>query len=313
VSDTVALISKLRERNIKLWLDGDKLRCSAPKDALDAETRQTLATRKEEIIVLLQQSEVLADSKSTIVPIKRQGSKPPIFAVSGHGGDVFCLRELARRLDPEQPVIGIQPPGLDGSEPLHSIEALARFEIEQIRSYRPKGPYLITGHCAGGTLAFEVAQQLKANGEEVSYLALIGAPFPTSFSVTALYMLRIRQIAKGLTTGTLKDRRDRILEKLSLAGPSVEQKAGISREVKAVRDRVEEATVTACAKYRPRRYEGRVDLFIASDHWHKAERWRGYAQSVREHHMGDFMINDLLIGGHVDILAKCMNESLTST
>lgn len=312
MSEIFALVSKLREQDIKLWLDGDKLRCSAPKHALNADTRQTLASRKDEIIAFLRHAGALTDAKSTIVPIKRQGTNPPMFAVSGHGGDVFCLRELARQLDPEQPVIGIQPPGLDGGEPLNSIEALARFEIGQIRRYCPKGPYLIAGHCAGGTLAFEVAQQLKSADEEVRLLALIGAPFPTSFSFTARKMLRLHQIAKGLTTGTLKERRKKILEKLSLAGPSLEEQAGITPEVMAARDRVEEATVAACAMYRPSYYDGQIDLFIAADRWHKSERWRDYAQNVREYHMGDFNINDLLIGGHVDVLARYMNESLAA-
>jgi thioesterase domain-containing protein len=312
VSEIFALVSSLRKQDIKLWLDGDKLKCSAPKDALNAETRQTLASRKAEIVAFLRDVGALADAKSTIVPIKRQGTKPPMFAVSGHGGDVFCLRELARQLDPEQPVIGIQPPGLDGGEPLISIEALARFEIEQIRRYCPKGPYLIAGHCAGGTLAFEVAQQLKAADEEVRLLALIGAPFPTSFSFTARKMLRLHQIAKRLTTGTLKERRNKILEKLSLAGPSLEEQAGITPEVKAARDRVERATVAACAKYRPSRYDGQIDLFIAADRWHKSEKWKDYAQNVREYRMGDFDINELLIGGHVEVLAKFMNKSLST-
>lgn len=309
MNDTVALIAKLRERDIKLRLDGEKLRCMAPKGVLDAETRQTLANRKDEIVAFLWQTEALADPKSTIVPIKRQGSRPPIFAVSGHGGDVFCLRELAHQLDPEQPIIGIQPPGLDGSEPLDSIEALARFEIDQIRRYRPKGPYLIAGHCAGGTLAFEVAQQLKAASEEVSQLALIGAPFPASFSFTSRNMLRFHQIVARLTSGTLKERRDAILRKLSLVGLS--EQVVISKVVKAARDRVEKATVAACAKYRPRRYEGHIDLFITADHWHKAERWKDYAQSLREFRIENFRINDLLLGEHTEILAKSINESLT--
>jgi thioesterase domain-containing protein len=37
---------------------------------------------------------------------------------------------------------------------------------------RPSGPYLVGGYCLGGTIAYEVAQQLSAQGQEVSLLAL---------------------------------------------------------------------------------------------------------------------------------------------
>ncbi|HEV7447805.1 MAG TPA: thioesterase domain-containing protein, partial [Steroidobacteraceae bacterium] len=184
--DAAALLSTLRARDVRLWIENAQLKCSAPVGALDAGLREALASRKQEIMAFLRQAEVLKSGPASIVPIKAEGCRPPIFAVSGHGADVFCLLPLARHLHVEQPVIGVQPPGLDGTEPLRSVEALARYEIEQIRRYRPHGPYLIAGHCAGGTLAFEVVQQLVAAGQAVALLALIGSPFPTMFGRASL-------------------------------------------------------------------------------------------------------------------------------
>ena len=115
------------------------------------------------------------------MPIKPGGRRPPLFIVSGYRGDVFFMLPMSRQLHPEQMLLGVQPPGLDGSEPLSSVEALARFQVEQIRRFRPNGPYLIAGHCSGGTIAFEVAQQLTAAGMKVAFLALIGSPFPSAF------------------------------------------------------------------------------------------------------------------------------------
>ena len=151
--DTAMLLSRLRERDVGLWVGGDRLKCSAPAGALDDETRMMLASRKAEVMAFLRQAEALKSSRSTIVPIKPDGRRPPIFAVSGHGGDVFSLVALARHLDKEQPVLGVQPPGLDGTEPLTSVEALARFEIEQIRSHQHQGQYLIAGHRAAHSAA----------------------------------------------------------------------------------------------------------------------------------------------------------------
>ncbi|HEX3991496.1 MAG TPA: alpha/beta fold hydrolase [Acetobacteraceae bacterium] len=312
MSDTATLVSRLRDQDIRLWIEGDRLRCGAPADKLDAELRGTLVSRKAEIMAFLQEAKALASPSSTMVPIKRDGSKPPIFAVSGHAGDVFCLRALAHRLDPDQPVIGVRPPGLDGSEPLTSVEDLARFQVEQIRDYRPKGPYLIAGHCAGGTIAFEVAQQLRAAGHEVGLLALIGSPYPTSFRFAPQLMLRLKNWAGTVLSGSLRERQQRIMRKVRERLQSPAEEIGITPAITEARRRVEGATVAAVRRYRPQHYAGQIDLFIAADFWHKPQRWRAVAETVREHYLGDFETNDLLIGSHVPVLAQALNARLQS-
>ena len=312
MNDTALFVSRLRDLDIRLWIDGDRLRCSAPPDKLDSEMRGTLVSRKAEILAFLQEAKALASPSSTIVPIRRDGSKPPIFAVSGHAGDVFCLRALALRLDADQPVIGVRPPGLDGGDPLTSVEDLARFEIEQIRQYRPKGPYWIAGHCAGGAIAFEVAQQLTAEGEEVGLLALIGSPYPTSFGYWPQLTLRLRNRARTLFSGSLRERQRLIMRKLRERMQSPEEAAGITPAITEARQRVEDATVAAVRNYQPRRYAGAIDLFIAADFWHQPQRWREVADNVREHYLGDFETNELLIGSHVDVLAQALNARLKS-
>jgi thioesterase domain-containing protein len=304
------LLSKLREQDVRLWVEGDRLKCSAPAGALDDQTRIMLASRKEQVITFLRQAEALKNSRSTIVPIKPDGHRPPIFAVSGHGGDVFQLVALARHLDKEQPVLGVQPPGLDGTEPLTSVEALARFEIEQIRSHQSKGPYLIAGHCAGGTIAFEVAQQLTAAGQKLALLALIGSPFPTMFRRTQQLLFRFRHHARALAFGSAAARKAPIISGVQ---ESREARAGLSpavlAELAAIR-RVDSATVAAVRRYRPKRYPGEIDLFVASDEWHQAMKWRAVARTAREHRLGDLEINDLLLGPHVDMLAAALQRRL---
>src|SRR5262249_15734302 len=66
-----------------------------------------------------------------------------------------------------------------------------------IRRVRPRGPYLVGGYCGGGTIALEVAQQLRAMGEEVALLALLDTsnwckiPQMTFWSKTYQYSERI--------------------------------------------------------------------------------------------------------------------------
>ena len=116
---------------------------------------------EKKILGFLNSAKVLADQPRAIVPLQPLGTRPPVFAVAGHNGDVFCYRALAQHLGDDQPFFGLQPPGADGqSQPLTSVEDLAAYFASQIRAFQPNGPYLLAGYCAGGTIAFELARQL---------------------------------------------------------------------------------------------------------------------------------------------------------
>src|SRR5207244_7860493 len=48
----------------------------------------------------------------------------------------------------------------------------AALYINEIRRVQPEGPYLVGGYWLGGTIAYEIAQQLTSRGQEVAILAL---------------------------------------------------------------------------------------------------------------------------------------------
>jgi aspartate racemase len=58
------------------------------------------------------------------------------------------------------------------------VEEMAAHYLREIREVQSVGPYLLGGYCFGGKVAFEMAQQLCAQGEEVALLALIDAFAP---------------------------------------------------------------------------------------------------------------------------------------
>lgn len=109
----------------------------------------------------------------SLVPIKTKGSRSPLFLVHGAEGNVLIYRTLSLYLGEDQPVYGLQAAGLDGSE-LGEIdfENVAPRYIEEIRKVQPNGPYLLGGYCLGGTIALEMAHQLQAMGESVSFVAM---------------------------------------------------------------------------------------------------------------------------------------------
>ncbi|MEM1391727.1 MAG: AMP-binding protein, partial [Cyanobacteria bacterium P01_H01_bin.150] len=117
---------------------------------------------------------------SSLVPIQPKGSLAPLFFVGGEGGNVLCFQGLAQHLG-NQPFYGLEPPGLDGvTEPLGSIEEIASHYIKTIKSIQSVGPYYLGGHSFGGTVAFEMAQQLQNQGEEIAYIAILDSDPPTT-------------------------------------------------------------------------------------------------------------------------------------
>ncbi|MDN3689562.1 non-ribosomal peptide synthetase [Cyclobacterium jeungdonense] len=117
-------------------------------------------------------SGVLGDSEwRSLVAIKKTGSKPPLYIVHGGGLNILPFYAVAREMDKEQPVFGIQAKGLDGVEqPLHTVEAIASQYLAEILQQNPDGPYFLAGYSLGGIIAFEMASQLKKMGKSVGKL-----------------------------------------------------------------------------------------------------------------------------------------------
>lgn len=129
-----------------------------------------------------------SNSWSSLVPIKPGGSKSPFFF---HGGaaEAMTWAGFGRLLPPDQPFYGLQHPILDGKPiSLNSVEEMASLCLKEIQTIQPNGPYFIGGHCFGGTVAFEIAQQLHAKGEKVAFLALVDAYVPKSVQINNVFL-----------------------------------------------------------------------------------------------------------------------------
>jgi len=161
-------------------LVGQKLPISA---LFQSPTIATLARRLSD--------EQWAPAWSSLVPLQPTGSKPPLFVVHGWGGDAYGFLGLAKHLAPEQPVYGVQAVGLDGSVPRHTtVEEMAAHYVEEIRSFQAEGPYHLCGYSLGGLITYEIAQQLRRQGQRVAVLILLDSaptgPIPPVFQALNL-------------------------------------------------------------------------------------------------------------------------------
>ncbi|MFC3572941.1 amino acid adenylation domain-containing protein [Streptomyces yaanensis] len=109
-----------------------------------------------------------------LVAISPNGAKRPIFLVHPMGGNVLCYVRLARKFPGDQPLYALQAAGsTPGSEPVRTMPELVSSYISAIRRVQPHGPYTLGGWSFGGFVAFEMARQLKEQGEEVADLVLL--------------------------------------------------------------------------------------------------------------------------------------------
>ncbi len=135
----------------------------------------------EQLARLLRAEEPRYASGSSIVDIQGQGTRPPLYLVHGVGGGMFWgYSNLARHLGSDQPILAFKSRGLDGEPEWPSIEELAASYVADLRRHQPHGPYQLGGYCFGGVVAYEMARQLHAAGEEVGLLALMNCSPPNT-------------------------------------------------------------------------------------------------------------------------------------
>jgi len=290
--NAAAFLSELRRRDIQVWASGDQLHCAAKPGALTPELRDQLRQWKNDILNVLASAQALATQERAIVPLQASGTRTPVFAVPGHNGDVFCYRALAQRLGEDQPFFGLQPPGVDGQDaPLERVEDLAACFARQIRAFRPEGPYVIAGYCAGGTVAYELAQQLSREGAQVSMVALFGSPYPAYFRPAAQILQRVAEqaarvgsLARDLAVRSPAECRLYLAEGLRRRRErQLAARAAATDPVLVLRGKIERATLVAVRGYTPRASTVRVALFLPSAEWHAARRWRSVSARAEEY------------------------------
>jgi len=135
---------------------------------------------------------------SSLVPIQPGGSQPPFFCIHGVGGNVLGFHRLGRRIAPDYPFYGLQSQGLDGKRPcLTSVPAMAAHYIAEMRTVQPRGPYFLGGFSFGGLIAYEIAQQLRALGEEAALLVLFDTYPGSSKTGTASLLKTLLQSSRA--------------------------------------------------------------------------------------------------------------------
>lgn len=154
------------------------------------------------------------ENDTRLVPLRAAGLRPPLFCVHTASGHLLEYRDMVTVLSADQPVYGIRGPDLERQpEPL-TVEGLASEYLGMVRRFQRTGPYQLCGLSFGGLVAYEMARQLAAAGEEVGLVALIDTGNPayyrnlspeklTHFRRTYL-VDRLRKYGRNLARGDLR-------------------------------------------------------------------------------------------------------------
>lgn len=122
----------------------------------------------------------------SLVSIQPAGSRSPLFAIHN-----LYYKDLADCLGADQPIYALRY-GFAAMTTTSTftlpnrIEDLAAHYIKEMQVLQPEGPYFLMGNSFGGTIAFEMAQQLVAQGHEVPLLVLFDSDAPGSRKREAL-------------------------------------------------------------------------------------------------------------------------------
>jgi thioesterase domain-containing protein len=208
----------------------------------------------------------------SLVPIQPQGEKPPLFFVHGIYGNVLYFRDLANYLGLDQPFYGLQAKGIDGKQtPYTKLEDMAAHYIKEMRELQPTGPYFLGGHSFGCILAFEIAQQLYAQGQKVALLALLDEKINKDEQIPFSDWISGHMknfFAQGVSdrvnyiTGRIQNKIDQKIPKELLLAFRKVSGTKVSDQREIFRN-VSKANFQALSCYKSKPYPGKVTLFKA--------------------------------------------------
>lgn len=237
-------------------------------------------------------------SWQSLVALRPQGTKLPFFCVHAVGGNVLEYHELAQHFVGDHPFYALQAVGMDGKQPpLRNIEAMAAHYIQEIRHLQPHGPYHLGGRSFGGAVAFEMARQLRAAGEEVGLLAMLDT-YPLGWKTLLpaaeaaqhekrFLHLRINRHLDHLRQANLRGKCAYVFGKVEYKKRKYlnrwwqlrqQFRSGQPASLRHALREVEEFNYLAAKQYAPQVYPGRVTFFCATEEVSLEENVFGWQQ-----------------------------------
>ena len=226
----------------------------------------------EQLAGLLRQGHE-STSHPNLVPIRRTGSKRPLFFVHPGGGGVGAYRHVARLLE-DQPFYAFQAIAQEeiAMETMISVEERAARYLKGVFEVQPHGPYLLGGWSFGAYVAYEMALQLRKQGHDVAALFLLDVPadpprrLPCDGDDAEQLVAYLKGMAKlsldGFHDRSPQERLQHVVDQMVAARMIVAEVelSQVSAFVRSLRNRIQ-----SLFEYQMRPYDGTITLIRALD------------------------------------------------
>ncbi|WP_051294123.1 non-ribosomal peptide synthetase [Pseudoduganella violaceinigra] len=236
----------------------------------------------------------------------RQGDGPPLICFYPGSGFAWQYSVLSRYLGGGRAIVGLQSPrphGLVASSP--DMEALLDRQVEIVRGVQAEGPYYLLGYSLGGTVAYGVAERLRAQGEEISFLGLLDT-YPAevhdwSDPQGAEAALGAEREQERLLGDAYEGETDDVLRQ--------EKEAMLAQVFANYAD-----AVRLLAQTRTPDYDGPVTLFIAGQslpaYIRPLEAWRKHVADLEVHHLAHCSHETILSPQSLETLGPLLDRAI---
>lgn len=217
----------------------------------------------------------------------------PVFCVAAMGAMTLGWRRIARHLDPRIPVYASESTAFDAEgRPLLDVESIAAQHVERIRAIVGRQPVVLTGHSFGGTVAYEIACQLAADGQEVAGLVLLDTAINVRIGREPWTVKRVPALLRAMAKREIKAGRAR--------GALLGHRLGLLK-VRDNESRVKwllQSQRIANRRYRQKPYAGTLTLLTCEGFARDRDVHLGWGRYVT----GDIVVHEV-IGEHRALLA----------
>jgi amino acid adenylation domain-containing protein len=222
----------------------------------------------------------------TVLTYRGTGERAPVFLLPPANGLGWGYSSLSRHIPAGHPVYALQDMRLRaGPVDARSAARLAADYRNRIMALSGSGPYILVGWSFGGTLAHQVAADLRDRGEDVALLVLLDA-LPGGEGRSEITLEEANHVGlDGLVEGDGADRRERLTEAgsplNSLDDDTLDRLVAVTM-----------ANLRAMTGHAPGTFDGPVLGFTAAHH--ETEQWQPHLTGATTFHRLDC--------GHFDIV-----------
>lgn len=209
----------------------------------------------------------------SLIKIKPGGKKTPLYLIHGSGLNALAFYPIAKHLDADQPVYGLQAKGLDGSEVnFKNVTEIAEAYNKEILADNPNGPYAFIGYSLGGILAVEMARLLEEMGKKVTFIGAVDTYISTNKKNESLASRAVKKVVRQqkklvfFSKQFVNNPLETVNYQLSWAKNTVGDLINSAKVIppKTIEDKINQVYMDAFEDYEMKPYNGKIWLFKAT-------------------------------------------------